>query len=606
MKLLSLSFIFVSLFSLQVWAQTCGNVFLKSDFKNLTNLIQDYGVKPEDIKFSPEGIPYVVRMAPYETLAPVIAKNSVPVRELSKWDVVVVGSGPAGLTNAVYLASLGIRVLVLERNPEPGGLAMGSTLGGRQVAAGAAYMVGPDGRGEKGVFRKLGIDEKKLQIPENIDSFIYKGKLIGDPWNHGLHELPPPFHLFKHVLLKLDKMGAGGDKGKTAEWADSMTFAQLIRSFPEIAKTWIDNTSQKLLQEFLAHPEYSKEDPMGEVLQFVNSYGRSAQGAIANKISGRSGVNFYTSELSVRSTGQTGTGVVTDALIKQVEKYKDKITIRTSSPVASVENIKDGVRTTFIENGVLKEVDSRFAAWGAPMKLAPKIIKNLDPEKVDAIKDIQSTDYTVQIFNIVGHPIRSSYDFWRGTPEVSDKNYSTRSVQEILEAMKKNDPLANTSDWIAGRFQDPEIHGYLDFRDFKKNPKDNKGVLTNYGPLGPTNPNNFHPTVVAHRVDQANNDLRAMLNPFLGPDQKIQVQLVEVYQWPMSIDVASPGSIDRSLIMSKPDRNIFFITNSVDQPEIEPAMLRGARVAKTMGKIIREERTRNRENRRAQPKLNSY
>ena len=39
------------------------------------------------------------------------------------WDTIIVGSGIGGLTAAAHLVKAGLRVLVLDRNPHPGGTA---------------------------------------------------------------------------------------------------------------------------------------------------------------------------------------------------------------------------------------------------------------------------------------------------------------------------------------------------------------------------------------------------------------------------------------------------------------------------------------------------
>ena len=39
------------------------------------------------------------------------------------WDTIIIGAGVGGLTAAAHLVKAGLRVLVLERNPHPGGTA---------------------------------------------------------------------------------------------------------------------------------------------------------------------------------------------------------------------------------------------------------------------------------------------------------------------------------------------------------------------------------------------------------------------------------------------------------------------------------------------------
>ena len=40
---------------------------------------------------------------------------------MAKYDVIIIGSGPKGLTAAAYLSKVGLKVLVLEKRHEAGG-----------------------------------------------------------------------------------------------------------------------------------------------------------------------------------------------------------------------------------------------------------------------------------------------------------------------------------------------------------------------------------------------------------------------------------------------------------------------------------------------------
>ena len=40
-----------------------------------------------------------------------------------KWDAIIIGAGVGGLTAAAHLAKAGLKVLVFDRNPHPGGTA---------------------------------------------------------------------------------------------------------------------------------------------------------------------------------------------------------------------------------------------------------------------------------------------------------------------------------------------------------------------------------------------------------------------------------------------------------------------------------------------------
>src|SRR4029077_16794165 len=97
---------------------------------------------------------------------------------------------------------------------------------------------------------------------------------------------------------------------------------------------------------------------------------------------------------------------------------------------------------TYLLNGKPRQVRAKKVVLSAPLKLAPKLIKNfatLAPDRTEFIRKTKIPVYAVHVVRVKGHPFRETYDLW-----IRDEKYSD-----------KDDP----TDIILGRWMDPKIKG---------------------------------------------------------------------------------------------------------------------------------------------------
>ena len=518
-----------------------------------------YGIDPKDLKYTPkDSYPVLIRGTGQDTLRPKFDLNNV-TEDPDEYDAIVVGSGPAGLTSALYLTDAGKKVLIVEREERLGGLAAGSELNGVRAGGGAAYSAGPDGEKQYRIFQHIGLGDykKQLSIHEPIDSYLWKGKYYDGIWEEAtLAKLPRSFTLFKFALKKASARGMFSTDTPEGQKTDLIDMAAFVRQMPKMVSEMTDPGAKEVYNEFLKDPEVNRADPMADVIALLDLYGRSALGGPARLVSARQFGDFYVSELETRYTGTLGTGTITGKIIDRLNEAHRDIKIQTSAPVAQIENEADHAYVTFVQDGKAIRAKAKKVIFAAAVTLAPSLIKNFAedaPDRMQSIKAKTMTDYGVYTVRLKGHPFRGTYDLWMRPADYSE-----------------NDP----TDVIQGRWMDPDINGYQGMRNFERDPKDDYGVFTIYHPLGPsTKGKGFTDVEILEHSEFAIDRVKEVMAPLLRElGTEIKVELVEANRWPFSIHVVRPGSLAADRVLAKPLKSIFFANNTLGAPELESAL----------------------------------
>ncbi len=528
-----------------------------------TNFLKErYGFLPSDITWG-EKYPVILRGGDEASFSP--KANSESIRKNSEhYDLIIVGGGLSGLTSAKYATEKGLKVLVLEKENQPGGLAVGSSSSGTiRYGRGGAYFTDASGKAEE-IFKDLGIHEgsKEFKIPYPIDSYLWNGKYYRGLWesDSAMRKLPASFSAFRYVLKDLDNKGLipvqPFENHPATQKLDSLTFEQWVNSVPKQLETLAKNgdwNAKQILERFKKDSKVDPLNPMKEVLGLLQLYGRSALGDHPNKVSAAAFINFYISEISERLTGSLGTGIITEKLLKQLEN-RSNLTLKTNSPVAKIIDSTNGVEVFYRSGGEIHQVKASNLVFAAELKLAPKLIENFErtaPKHVKALEKLDYRNYLVVNVHVQGHPWKEAFDLWVR----NDSTYSKDKITDIID----------------GR--------YVEFEGKHLVRTDDKGVLTVYLPISEEKTGKgFTNKETVQLAEEAVRQMLDSLNPILAKNhqQPIQVLAVEANRWPYSIHVAAPGHFnERVKVLSTPVGNIYFAQNNLGTPSVEEALYRG-------------------------------
>lgn len=360
----------------------------------------------------------IIRGSDESGFNPIVDCDKAPLDTGVPSNAIVIGAGPAGLAATFFLTRTNKTVLLLEKEPVVGGLAVGSgLLNGGAYGRGGAYFTAAEGPLET-IYDEIGMGNftDTMTIPDPIDSYYWNGKYYRGRWEseEALSALPASFAAFKYDLHKLDEEGniAGQplEDDKATQWLDQISFADWTRGVPkELAKRAAmgDLEAASLLKRLHSDPAVNQTNPMQNVLGLLEIYGRSAHGDSAEKISAAAFANFYISELDVRYSSNMAAVGVSRVIWNQLKSRPNLVT-KTRTAVARVRNIKAGVEVCYVQQGISKRVISRDAVFAAALKVALKAIPELAskaPEKRSLIGSLEYRNYEVVNLHVKGHPL---------------------------------------------------------------------------------------------------------------------------------------------------------------------------------------------------------
>ena len=278
-----------------------------------------------------------------------------------KYDVIVIGGGPGGLTSAALLSKWGSKTLLLEKNETTGGKAVTPTnKDGFSYELGPKLQVPAQGPSFAVAFKELGIESQLRPLPLNVAGLAYRGR--SGKYNKGV--LPATTGLQPDPLFDLWEIGS-----KEREAALKFMIDMVMMPAEQI-NALDDLTSDQWLSQFADLPlplySYFAMHANGSLAEPIDLVSASEQIVIMQDIALRGAAGYYVG----------GFGRVLDDLAKAMKANGGEIRAHTRA-----EKIK-------VSDGRVTGVDTGDGTYEAPIIISdvgiqPTVLKLVGENQFD-------------------------------------------------------------------------------------------------------------------------------------------------------------------------------------------------------------------------------